>query len=202
MDMKGDKMGVCTKERFLNDVETHEMTIIRDDDTARHIRFKRPGSMYYFFDIITWPGHLCISGDCGTYVFARVSDMFEFFRHPKNELSINTGYWHEKMLAQDRHRETERYSEELFREAVVADFDSFFEDYMGDIDKDDCWQAIEDEVFVFSDTEYDACLAVRGFSYEDFSFDDFFEHELKEYTFSYLWNLYAIVWGIQKYDGE
>ena len=91
----------CTEERFLSDIANHQMTVIRDDVVGRHIRFRRPSTICYGFDLITWPGHLCITGDLGTYVFQRLVDMFEFFRadpfyadrHPKQQLFINAGYW-------------------------------------------------------------------------------------------------------------
>ena len=70
----------CTEARFLGDVDWHVMTVLRDDGVHRHIRLKRPDSGSYWFDLITWPGTLCIDGDCGTYVFRRLEDMFQFFR--------------------------------------------------------------------------------------------------------------------------
>ncbi len=70
----------CDEARFLKDVANHEMQIIRDDGVQRHLRFKKPGTMCYHFDLITWGGHLCYTGDMGTYVFTRVHDMFDFFR--------------------------------------------------------------------------------------------------------------------------
>src|SRR5690348_13144744 len=93
---------------FLKDVSTHEMIVIRDDGANRHIRFKRPGTSCMYFDLITWPGYLCYTGDMGTYVFSRLEDMFEFFRTDRDynkrkgrELSINPKYWGEKLQAVD-----------------------------------------------------------------------------------------------------
>lgn len=76
----------CTEERFLKDVAKHEMTVIRDDGINRHLRFKNPNDSSYWFDLITWPGTLCIDGDCGTYVFKRTPDMFQFFRTDSTSL--------------------------------------------------------------------------------------------------------------------
>lgn len=73
------------EQRFLNDVANHEMIIIRDDGVNRHVRFKRPNSSCMYFDLITWPGHLCYTGDMGSYVFRRLEDMFEFFRTDRND---------------------------------------------------------------------------------------------------------------------
>lgn len=96
------------EKSFLRDVKDHVMEIRQDDGLYRSIRFQKPGRWTYGFDITTWPGYLCISGDMGCFVFARLPDMFEFFRgqkpHIKGDktLGINLGYWAEKVQAQDR----------------------------------------------------------------------------------------------------
>ena len=77
----------CTEQRFLDDVKNHQISIIKDDGLHRFIRFKRPDSTSYWFDLITWPEFLCISGDCGTYVFSRTEDMFKFFRMNDNDFN-------------------------------------------------------------------------------------------------------------------
>jgi hypothetical protein len=199
-------MTACTEDRFLKEVSNHEMTIIRDSGVDRHIRFRKPGTFCYGFDLITWSGHLCVTGDCGTFVFRRVEDMFSFFRMPEGNkypsgnkvLSINPGYWHEKVLAEERHGGCKKYSEERFREVVKSDFDTYFESYDHDW-KDECWQEIEDQVLT-AENEYQAFEYAMNFRFNDFDFQDFWERSLKEYTFDYLWCLYAIVWGILQYD--
>ena len=82
----------CTPELFLRDVQQHQIQVIRHDGVNRHIRFKRPGSMSYYFDLITWPGHLCYTGDMGTYVFRRMDDMFEFFRDDRCHATLGGLY--------------------------------------------------------------------------------------------------------------
>ena len=97
-DMKDHE---CTEQMFLDDVKNHQISIIKDDGLHRFIRFKRPDSTSYWFDLITWPGFLCISGDCGTYVFSRTEDMFDFFKMRDGDfnkkkdrlLNINPRYW-------------------------------------------------------------------------------------------------------------
>jgi len=223
----------CTVERFLSDVDKHEMSVIRDDGVSRHIRFKRPGTSCYFFDLITWPGHLCISGDCGTYVFQRLEDMFEFFRTDRDygkrkgeKLYANLGYWGEKIVSESRDGGIQEFSVELFKAVIKEYFDSHFQDeianetamraYASDENpldaselaemedaagkRDEIWQAIEDEVLCAADDEHQACHAAHDFKHEGFQFEDFFEHNLKDYTFRFIWNCYAIAWGIEKYD--
>ncbi len=79
----------------------HKMTIELDTGLHRSIRFAKPGTNLYAFRLTTWPGHLCISGDLETFVFARLPDMFEFFIRSEDPaatpLRINPGYWHEKL---------------------------------------------------------------------------------------------------------
>lgn len=67
------------RARVVADLETHEMHVLHDDGLYRHIRFKRPGTLMYHFDLITWPGVLAVNGDMGSYMFSRVTDMFTFF---------------------------------------------------------------------------------------------------------------------------
>lgn len=205
----------CTQERFLNDVKNHQIEIINNDETMRLIRFKRENSRNYWFDLITWPGQLCISGDCGTYVFSRIPDMFKFFRmdvrdlnnSKDNELNINPGYWGENLQSIGTNAGYKEFDEEVFRERVK----DYFDNYMVDDDvKEELWNAIEDEVLSFMDDggEYEAYLRIHNFSYEasngeDYRFIDFFDYGSTErYTFHYIWCLYAIVWGIKKYDEE
>lgn len=196
----------CTQERFLDDITEHQMEIIKDDGVFRCLKFRKPESSYYWIDIVTWPGHLCISGDCGTYVFARTFDMFKFFRTGKNnteskDLFINTGYWAEKVLSQDTNGSIKEYSSSLFKDAVKNSFDSYYEDVNeDDISRQQCWEQIKDSLLCVADQEYEAMHSVDNFEFEGFEFVDFFEYNFQEYTFRYIWNLYAIVWGIAQYD--
>ena len=200
-------MHACTENRFLNDVTEHEITIIRDDGDDRFIRFKRPGTRNYYFDLITWPGCLCISGDCGTFVFSRVQDMFTFFRtsdsykknYPEIKIHINPQYWHEKLLAETTHGGSMQYSQKNFR-AAVKDYHENFYDGADETEKNQCWKEIESAVLYYADNEHEAYRAVNDFKYKNFYFQDFYEYSLEEYTFHFIWCLYAIVWGIEKYD--
>ena len=80
-------------EQFLRDVAEHTMTVIREDGVSRHIRFAKPGTSCMHFDLITWPGYLCYTGDMGTYVFQRLTDMFEFFRTDREYKSATAPSW-------------------------------------------------------------------------------------------------------------
>ena len=83
---------------FLSDVVEHRMKVHMDNGVYRHLEFSKPGTNCYRFDITTWPGYLCVTGDMGTWTFSRLRDMFEFFGGAF-EHGINTGYWSEKFEA-------------------------------------------------------------------------------------------------------
>jgi hypothetical protein len=109
-------------ERFKRDTAKHRMIVLRDDGLYRHLRFVehrfcndaeyRPNSSFYWFDLVTWPGTLVINGDCGSFTFSRITDMFEFFR---SRYGINPQYWAEKVQGETK---VKSYSEDKFRQLV------------------------------------------------------------------------------------
>ena len=187
----------CTKQIFLNDIKEHQMIIKRDDNIGRHLSFRKPGTGCLSFDLVTWPGHLCYTGDMGTYVFKRLPDMFEFFRTKSNEageISINSSYWAEKCIAIDHVAGITEYSKDKYRACIIATLDS-----------DEVWpelrQAVENGILNnIPDNEYEAREVINNFEYEGFTFQDFWERNLNEYTYHYTWCCFAIAWGVQKYD--
>lgn len=190
-------MSDLTEARFLNEVSTHEMKVIQDDGVYRHISFRKPDSGDMAFQIITWPWHLCYSGDMGTYVFCRLEDMFEFFRtrNPRNEghLYINEGYWAEKIVAQDKCDGITRYSPDMFRSSI--------QEWMDDNDASkELREEIKEEVLYYADDgEFRARQAVEDFSCDGW-ISDFWEASLQDYTLRFTWCCYAISWGIEQYD--
>lgn len=189
---------------FRRDTEDHVMTVIRDDRIDRHIRFRRPGTGSYGFDLITWPGKLCITGDMGTYVFCRIEDMFAFFRAGirDGELRINEGYWAEKVLAADKVGGIMEWCEDAFKSAVWEAFRSHWEGRSNFTAKRACWQEIKEEILEVAQSEHEAMNAVWSFDSNGFQFVDFWEYSLRDYTHAFRWCLYAIVWGIQQYDAH
>ncbi len=187
-------MDKCSELQFLKDVAEHGMTALRDDGVHRHIQFRKPGTGIDGFDLITWPGHLCFTGDRGTYVFSRLTDMFMFFRtdreQPRNEqtLFINRGYWAEKLLAIDKHCGVEEYVEDLARARLIE----ALKEHGGTKAKR---REIYDEVtYHLGDGEHEAKNALREY------FTDSWEWRLTDYTYGFTWACYAIAWGIQQYD--
>lgn len=211
-----------TEERFLSDVAEHQMHIIRDDGVHRHIMFKKPETGCMHFQLITWPGYLCYTGDMGTYVFSRLDDMFEFFRtdakywqrNDGRKLHINPGYWSEKIQAEDR-AGVKVYSADKFRECIgelLKNHEEFEAEkhsrrYEADsefVPDQELREAIEEEVLSYADEgEREARCAANEFQWkgEQF-FTDFWEFDLRDYTYRFIWCCYAMTWGIQQYDKQ
>ncbi|WJN61311.1 hypothetical protein [Pseudomonas sp. SO81] len=194
---------------FLRDVATHELKIIRDEGLYRHLRFKRPGTSCMYFDLITWPGHLCYTGDMGTYVFQRVEDMLEFFRRDcGDELPINPSYWSEKVIAVDGGRSAGsvfEYDHQKFLDAVM-DYQGEWLEGLSEEHQAELKDAVWDDVLHWADEhdEHGNYRRVYEFSAEvggqQFQFTDFFERSMRRFTDRYIWCCRALVWGIGQYD--
>lgn len=183
---------------FLGDVAAHEMTVLRDDGLYRHVRFQDPKTCNCYFDLTTWPGYLTFSGDMGCFVFSRIPDMFQFFRIDNVPgspfvLRINPYYWSEKVEAVDHHGAIEKYSPELFKRQIARWLDN--REASANLR-----DAVEEEVLTHADDEHDAMRAAMEFEHEGFRFEDFYEVEVKEYTYRFLWCCYAVAWGVRTYD--
>jgi hypothetical protein len=203
----------CDQQRFERDTAEHKMTAIRDDGVNRHLMFRKADSSSYWFEILTWPGALCIRGDCGTYVFSRLTDMFEFFRTDDRgdlaKLYINTCYWCEKLQATDCNGygkgAAKVFSSEKFAARVKERFDSYLEDReVSDEKRASLWYDIESEILDYScdDNGHESFSRLHDFHDADHPrlFEDCWEWNCEEYTFHFMWNLYAIAWAIRQYD--
>jgi hypothetical protein len=181
--------------RFLKDIKNHQLTILRDEGVYRHIKVAKPGTYCYSFEIITWPGWLCYTGDMGSYTFQRLEDMFQFFRNDKPELWINPGYWSEKVQASDKYGKIEEFSMDCFKKILL-------EELKDREDFETAKVALQEEVFYRM--EEDESMAYRLAT--DFTiagktvFVDVWDHNFKTFTHHFLWCCYAIAWTIQKYD--
>ena len=186
-----------TEKEFLKHVSNHEVTVLREDGVYRHVRFKQPETGNRYFDLITWPGMLCYCGDMGTFVFSRVNDMFTFFRNdPKSKkLSINLGYWAEKLQASDRDG-AEEFSQETYKKAVRQHLKSF------DASREVKRAAKEEILDCPDDNEQDARRVLDDFEHDGFRFTDMWEYDFKDYTYRFVWACYAITWGIREYDKQ
>lgn len=198
----------CTEKSFLADVANHTMRIIREDGINRHLRFQVPGTGIDHFDLVTWSNNLVYTGDMGTYVFRRLTDMFVFFRSDRQgklpdgaTLHINPSYWAEKLEAIDRDGVTQ-YNPEVFTAALKAQLEDYLEGYTGDAEA--LRQEVEDDVLCYADDGQQAAVGAAMDFVADGRriFEDFHEVDVTEYTHRFLWCCYAMAWGIQKYDED
>lgn len=211
---------------FLQNVESHQMEIFRDDGLYRHLRFKKPGTSCMHFDLVTWPGYLAYSGDMGCYVFSRLPDMFEFFRTDREraaylqrdgrQLYINLGYWSEKLQAVDgnrHHASATEFGEEKFNRVVLEDLVEWLRENRSRTTKEERRELWDEVMSKVIDADSDsgghlkqaAAIDFRHFVNNDvrsFYFRDFWEHNVTEYTSRFVWCCYALAWGIQKYDEQ
>lgn len=190
-----------SKARFASDTDEHLMTVLHDDGLYRHVRFKAPGTGFYWFELVTWPGYLSITGDMGAFTFTRSRDMFEFFRAG---LDINPGYWGEKAVA----GEVKAYSEDTFREWVAEEMANARED-KPDLEWENIAARIEEEVL--SESGYHECAIPAVESWNSsygtgretgFTFYTDEGVDFTDFTHRFLWCCHAIQWGIAEYDAR
>jgi hypothetical protein len=195
------------RERFIKDVSGHSLMLCHDDGVFRHLVFHNNGSFNQRFAITTFPGHLAITGDMGDYVFARVDDMFGFFR--RYDLKINSEYWAEKVVAISRHEGLRQFDLDKFRTTLTEEIEQYFEgvkDNRGaDVSPAECLAAFEEDVMSYADdegNEHDMRRHASEFEHGDFRFEELYEHSFTQFSYHFLWCLHAIVWGIQQYDAH
>lgn len=206
-----------SRERFVREIAEHQMDVLRDDGLYRHLRFKRPGTSNYYFDIVTWPGYLAVVGDCGDFVFSRTRDMFEFFGpsgarggFEDARWGINPHYWSKKLQA-PRPDGAEVYSADAARACVLewlvdrADgmhaWDEFDEaGPCGGRAAFELYQALREQILdhdLYSEDE--ARRLIEDFEHNDDRIYDAWEWSFREYDWQFLWCCWAIVWGIEQY---
>lgn len=212
---------MTTKEGFLKDTADHVMEILHEDplELYRHIRFRKPGTMCMHFDLITWPGYLCYTGDMGTYVFRRLEDMFQFFRSDRPDPFewIDKRYWAEKLEASDKGDGHREFDKKAFKREITVQRRKLFVEHCKHADKDirkEFWDSF-DEVFDAADEgEHRVYAAVQDWEFNIYTMQpsiramkrnrvyldtsDF--PDCKTYTHRFRWCCFALAWGTQKYD--
>ena len=198
---------------FPRDVDHHVMTVLHDDGNIRHLRFKRPGSSSYWFDINTWDNMLVISGDMGCNVFSRIPDMFEFFRSDSGHGDgINPGYWAQKLQATSVFGGLKEFDEDRFNRAVMEYLVEWIRDHRSYTTKEDrreLWDAVVSGV-VHADGDSMGArkqIACNDFTHVvnsrlRFQFVDFWERSFDDFTFHFYWCCYAIAWAVKQYDAR
>lgn len=203
-----------TEQRFLTDIAEHVMEVQQDNGVYRHVRFRRPGTMCTHFDLITWPGYLCYTGDMGTYVFTRVRDMFDFFRTREGR-SIDYRYWAEKCESEGTRGDGLReFDPARFVREITEQRRRMFVGHGRSMDADqrrDFWDSLDDLIRTAEEGEHRTFAAVQDWSFSinkpgrwsdrttlHIDTDDF--PSCQRYTHRFVWCCNALAWGIRTYD--
>jgi hypothetical protein len=184
--------------RFARETAEHQMTVLHTDGLYRHLKFRNPKNSMYWFDLITVPGALIFQGDGDSYVFRRLTDMFEFFRGPVGE--INPHYWSEKLTSGDR-GQVMKYDQEIFEARVKEAFVDAAR--WGGVPAG-TGKALREEVLNNEEIYYESGArgALDGFDHKGFQFYDTWEWDFRDYDWWFLWACHAIVWGIAQFDAD
>lgn len=172
------------RERFLGDTDEHEMTVRHDEGVYRHLRFQRPGSWQYGYDLVTWPGFLAYTGDMGEYLFARTEDMLAFFASGPG---INPDYWGEKLKGPG-HKTHLRFSRTVYRRRIIE----WFNELSGPRDVE---RYVEGHDLLGSDVQDEVTARARTAH-----IPDSWEWSFSDYDPAYLWACWAIRTGIERYQ--
>lgn len=200
---------VETQKAFERDTANHVMTVVRADGLYRHLTFRNPDTLAYWFDVITWPGYLTITGDMGSYVLKREADMLAWLRHDR---SINPDYWSQKVQA----GETRAYDVDYARHLLSEQFIDWLRDVEPDLSADevrDGWDEIHETVTAYAEfestlrEEVEALHARYEKRFKTGPFHDLWETSFETYTWHFLWCCWAVrhasdVWAKRPYAKE
>jgi hypothetical protein len=176
------------KERIDKDLAEHTVKVLHGDGMHRHWRCQKPGSWNMGFDIVTWPGSLCYTGDMGDYLFQRTNDMVAFMRGS----CMSYSYAAEKCVAHDG-RLTE-FCEESFQRTLaerLAEGDTVRVMRYGKIQEESVAEIIKGIKQVFEEGDPHATATAM---YESGLWDGGDLPSCKEYAFHFLWCLHALKW--------
>ena len=181
------------KERIINDLANHTITVKHHDGLYGHWRCQKPGEWNMGFDIITWPGSLCYTGDMGDYLFQRTADMIAFMRGS----CMSYSYAAEKCVAHDGR--IKEWSEEQFdnvlaeRLAESAEFTVWRNGKSETMSVEKAIADIKSEYENYN-SRHDADKAM----YESGLWDDM--PRCEDWTFHFLWCLHALKWFCERVE--
>lgn len=183
------KLVARIRSELPGELSKHEIVLKHCDGLYRHWRVAQPGTSNRMFNIVTWPGSLCFTGDMGDYLFQRVPDMVEFMQRS----AMSFSYAEEKCVAHDGR--LKEFSEEVFNEIIADRLKQAVEQADHDDDPDIVQhveskiEEIRDEYECYS-AEHDAIKAM----FESGLWDGGDLPSCKSYTYHFLWCLHAIKW--------
>lgn len=188
-------------DQFVEDVSEHQLTIMRDAGVYRHLLCRNPKfDKMYAFEIITAPNLLLFHGDCGTFVFSRLHDMFQFFRSDCVRSDLPLGYWSEKIEAAPAGIDVMMYSQRLAEDSVQAVFDTWAQSQsLQGSELEHAQQELDDQILIHCDS-LDALFDCIGTELECGYTFDIVDVNYRTLHPAAIWCMYAIVWAIRQYD--
>lgn len=188
------------RKQFESETTEHRMTVLHDDGVYRHLRFAKPGTGMWSWSIVTWPGHLAVSGDIGDgWMFQRENDMLGFFGRNGHTAGINPSYWSEKLPTHMRDA-AKHFTAERFEAAVRAEVAEL--EGVTDEQKALLLTSLEDEVFQGYDDLSWSLQAIEGTWHAGgavVKFEDMEHADYSEWDHHFLLCLFAIVFGVRAY---
>jgi hypothetical protein len=182
------------KERIVRDLAEHTITCLHSEGMYRHWRCQKPGSWNMGFDIITWPGSLCYTGDMGDYLFKRTEDMVTFMSRACRDYQYSA----EKCVANDGR--LKEWREERFREVLAErckESEEFTVIRQGKRETENVFEKTREIMDEYENyqSQHDAEKAM----YESGLWDGGDMPSCMEYTFHFIWCLHAIKWFCEKH---
>ena len=197
---------VSHHRQFLSEVADHNLVVKQDDGLYKHLLLHKPGSFEYAFEVISFPSHIMITGDMGTYCFSRVSDMFRWFikdgdksmDSPEMEMSR----WFNKLVSVDSQLGAKKKNLGLALRHIEENRDFYLKEYPEH--KDDIQEAFG-ELVGCAEMGVDALLTgMYDFEIvlceeEHRPFSDFEHSTVEAYVSQFAWCCYAINYAIGEY---
>lgn len=197
---------------FKQGTKGHQLAVLHDDGLYRHLRFQTPGNgSSYGYDLITWPYNLTIrAGWTFTFSIDATEDMLDLFRRTAFPGEINPSYWQEKVTA--GRDQIESFSEELLKKAIEDTVQQW--EQGGPVEG--LREAVQEHFFgewpeYSLERREEANRALNDFSFKPrnakpgdypYSFDDWWEWRLTEYSPGFLWCCHAIRHGVSLYEAS
>lgn len=201
-----------TVDRFSQSVVNHKAEVLLDVGFHRHVRCAAPGDSNMWFEVISWPGRLVVSGDMGTYLFARSVDMFALFRS-KVLGAIDCRYVVEKCEAADCRFGTHAFSDARLRTCIDDLIEIRTEEFsLSDADVERIRYEMRDVFpdgwfsdYLEEDRSFEAKRRLNEFSFETRTgktvcFGEYAEQDLTEITSRFQWIVLAACWAVREYD--
>jgi len=178
------------KSDFDKRIVNHTIMVKHCDGLYRHWQCNAPGTYIDGFDVITWPGYMCYTGDMGTYVFRRTEDMVAFMSGSLGSIS----YVAEKCISYDRDG-VEKYYSECFQEMLTEEINRLESDKVDGEDNSDIDEQIDDLDAIRGEGDDGEEVAMESLSNTGM-FDEL--PDCRYYTYRFLFCMYALRWFCDK----